>query len=88
MRANENTASGHVTPVLTSDWLQVKSYRAGGEDREDNVLTTCAFSSDKQFVYAGTVLGDVKMFNLSSGEETTYQVTSSTVQYSTVQYST
>ena len=21
MRANENTASGHVTPVLTSDWL-------------------------------------------------------------------
>ena len=61
----------------------MKSYRAGGEDREDNVLTTCAFSSDKQFVYAGTVLGDVKMFNLSSGEETTYQV-----QYSTVQYST
>ena len=54
----------------------MKSYRAGGEDREDNVLTTCAFSSDKQFVYAGTVLGDVKMFNLSSGEETTYQVTS------------
>ena len=52
----------------------MKSYRAGGEDREDNVLTTCAFSSDKQFVYAGTVLGDVKMFNLSSGEETTYQV--------------
>ena len=79
MRANEITASGHVTQSSPLIGCQVKSYRAGGEDREDNVLTTCAFSSDKQFVYAGTVLGDVKMFNLSSGEETTYQVTSSTV---------
>ena len=44
-----------------------------GDDREENVLTTCAFSSDRQFLYAGTVLGDVKMFNLATGEENTYQ---------------
>ena len=45
-----------------------------GDDREENCLSTCAFSSDKQFLYAGTVLGDVKMFNLATGEENTYQV--------------
>ena len=45
-----------------------------GDDREENVLTTCAFSTDRQFLYAGTVLGDVKMFNLATGEENTYQV--------------
>ena len=39
-----------------------------------NVLTTCAFSGDGQFLLAGTYMGDVKMFNLQTSEETTYQV--------------
>ena len=50
-----------------------------GDDREENVLTTCAFSTDKQFLYAGTVLGDVKMFNLATGEENTYQVSGTSI---------
>ena len=44
-------------------------FRSTGDDIDENILSTCAFSTDKQFLYAGTVMGDIKMFNLSSGEE-------------------
>ena len=38
-------------------------------------------SADRQFLYAGTVLGDMKLFNLSSGEETTYQCHESCINH-------
>jgi len=59
--------------LIYSRFRPVKSFRAGGEDREDNVFTSCAFSGDQKYLYAGTYMGDVKMFNLQTSEETTFQ---------------
>jgi len=59
--------------LLYSRFRPVKSFRAAGDDREENVFTSCAFSGDNQFLFAGTYMGDVKMYNLQSSEETTYQ---------------
>eukprot|EP00092_Neocalanus_flemingeri_P098180 GFUD01125193.1.p1 GENE.GFUD01125193.1~~GFUD01125193.1.p1 ORF type:complete len:1498 (-),score=483.98 GFUD01125193.1:148-4641(-) len=59
--------------LVYSRFRPVKSFRAGGDDREENVFTSCAFSGDSQFLFAGTYMGDVKMYNLQSSEETTYQ---------------
>jgi HIV-1 Vpr-binding protein len=54
--------------LLYSRFRPVKSFRAGGEDRENNVCFTCtAFSGDGQFLLAGTGMGDLKMFNIQSG---------------------
>ena len=58
---------------IYSRFRPVKSFRAGGNDRDENVLTTCTFSSNKHWLYTGTVLGDVKLFNIQTGEEHTYQ---------------
>ena len=79
--------------LIYSRFRPVKSFRAGGDERDENVFTSCAFSGncktlhqsnrgqvfvffpgDNQFIFAGTYMGDVKMYNLQSGEETTYQV--------------
>merc|ERR1719422_2956212 len=65
--------------LIYSRFRPVKSFRAGGDDREENLLTCCAFSGDDQFLYAGTVMGDVKMYNVQSNEETTYQCHDSAV---------
>jgi len=59
--------------LIYSRFRPVKSFKAGGDDREENVFTSCAFSGDRQFLFAGTYMGDVKMYNLQSSEETTYQ---------------
>jgi len=59
--------------LIYSRFRPVKSFRAAGDDREENVFTSCAFSGDGQFLFAGTYMGDVKMYNLQSSEETTYQ---------------
>ena len=68
--------------LIYSRFRPVKTFRAEDNgEREDNILTCTAFSADKQFLYAGTVLGDVKMFNLSSGEETTYQCHESCINH-------
>ena len=67
--------------LIYSRFRPVKTFRAEAEDSEDNILTCTAFSADRQFLYAGTVLGDVKMFNLSSGEETTYQCHESCINH-------
>ena len=67
--------------LIYSRFRPVKTFRAEAEDREDNILTCAAFSADGQFIYAGTVLGDVKMFNISSGEETTYQCHDSCINH-------
>ena len=68
--------------LIYSRFRPVKTFRATeGEESEDNILTCTAFSADRQFLYAGTVLGDVKMFNLSSGEETTYQCHESCINH-------
>jgi HIV-1 Vpr-binding protein len=53
--------------LLYSRFKPVKSFRAGGEDRENNVFTCTAFSGDGQFLLAGTGMGDLKMFNILSG---------------------
>ncbi len=56
--------------LLYSRFRPVKSFRAGGEDRENNVCFTCtAFSGDGQFLLAGTGMGDLKMFNIQSGTQ-------------------
>ena len=54
--------------LLYSRFRPVKSFRAGGEDRENNIFTCTAFSGDRQFILAGTSMGDLKMFNILSGE--------------------
>lgn len=59
--------------LIYSRFRPVKSFRAGGGDREDNVFTSCAFSGDGEHLFAGTYMGDVKMFNLKDSEEETYQ---------------
>ncbi len=59
--------------LLYSRFKPVKSFRAGGEDRENNVFTCTAFSGgDGQFILAGTSMGDLKMFNILSGEDPSY----------------
>jgi len=72
--------------LIYSRFRPVKSFRAGREDREDNniyynVFTSCAFSGDQKFLYAGTYMGDVKMFNLQTSEETTFQCHESPVYH-------
>merc|ERR1719300_1624461 len=57
--------------LIYSRFRPVKSFRSEGDDNDG--LTMAAFSKDQQFLYAGTVLGDVKMFSLSTGEEATFQ---------------
>lgn len=59
--------------LLYSRFRPVKTFRAVGDDRESNVFTSCAFSGDGQCLYAGTYMGDVKMYHLNTAEETTYQ---------------
>jgi len=59
--------------LIYSRFRPVKSFRAVGDDREDNVFTSCAFSGDSRLLYAGTYMGDVKVFDLTSSEETTHQ---------------
>merc|ERR1719450_1301062 len=58
----------------------------GREDREDNniyynVFTSCAFSGDQKFLYAGTFLRHVKRFNLQTSEETTFRCHDSPVYH-------
>ena len=75
--------------LIYSRFRPVKSYRSLTDDRDndgENVLTTCAFSSNStsqqtKYLYAGTVTGDVKMFNIVTGEEMTHECHESCINH-------
>ena len=52
----------------------MKTFRSDGDEGEESnpQFTCCAFSGDCTHLYAGTYLGDVKAFNMNTGEETSY----------------
>ena len=53
--------------LIYSRFRPVKSFRSEGDDNDG--LTMAAFSKDQQFLYAGTVLGDVKVWVYNLNDE-------------------
>ena len=62
--------------LIYSRFRPTKTFRQSAEtDRQDSdSFTCCAFSGDGNFIMAGTSAGDMKMWNVVSGTETTYQL--------------
>jgi len=52
----------------------VKTFRSEADEGDESnpQFTSCAFSGDCSQLFAGTYLGDVKVFNMNTGEETSY----------------
>jgi len=65
--------------LIYSRFKPVKSFKPTGDDRNDTMFTCCSFSGDGNFLMAGTNIGDMKMFNVANGEETTYNLHESSV---------
>lgn len=55
--------------LIYSRFRPIKSFRSPSIEDQDNPFTALAFSADDQFLLAGTFMGDVKFFNLSTGGE-------------------
>ena len=53
--------------LLYSRFRPVKVFRASGDERDSNMFTCCAFSGDGDFLMAGTSMGEMKMYNISTG---------------------
>jgi len=57
--------------LLYSRFRPVKTFRSSGEEADDTnpQFTCCSFSHNSQHLYAGTYMGDIKIFNMVTGEE-------------------
>jgi len=67
--------------LVYSKFRPVKVFRAAGDEMDGYIFACCAFSGDGQFLLAGTSTGEIKMYNISSGDETIYQVHESSVNH-------
>ncbi len=67
--------------LIYSRFRPVKTFRPSGEDRDSNMFTCCAFSGDGNFLMAGTSVGDMKMYNVATGDESTYQLHDNSVTH-------
>ena len=54
--------------LIYSRFRPMKAFRATGDERDSNMFTCCAFSGDGQFILSGNSMGEMKMYNISSGK--------------------
>jgi HIV-1 Vpr-binding protein len=73
---------GEDSAVRSNLWVRVARWRNLIYIPQENSFTSCAIMPDDGFLMAGTYLGDVKMFNLATGDlESTYHCHESNVYH-------